>query len=64
MKIINRKWDKENRKGAPQPEKDRTLPTYIRNFIHHPENTQNTRYTFEQLKESIELMRTFIQSKK
>lgn len=40
------------------------LTEYIRHQIHHPENTQNTRYTFEQLKESVELMRTFIQSKK
>jgi hypothetical protein len=30
---------------------------------YNPENTQNTRYTFDQLKESIELMRAFIQSK-
>ena len=40
-----------------------TLTEKIRHQIHHPENTQNTRYTFEQLKESIELMRTFIQSR-
>ena len=38
------------------------LTEYIRHQIHHPENTQNIRYTFEQLKESIELMRIFIQS--
>jgi predicted ATP-dependent endonuclease of OLD family len=40
------------------------LTEYIRHQIHHPENTQNTRYTFQQLKESVELMREFIQSKK
>jgi predicted ATP-dependent endonuclease of OLD family len=39
------------------------LTEYIRHQIHHPENTQNTRYTFDQLKQSIEQMRTFIQSK-
>jgi predicted ATP-dependent endonuclease of OLD family len=53
-----------------KPKKDGThhieeiiLTKYIRHQIHHPENTQNTRYTFEQLKESIELMREFISKK-
>lgn len=36
------------------------LTDYIRHQIHHPENTNNTRYTNEQLGQSIELMRTFI----
>ena len=40
------------------------LSEYIRHQIHHPENTQNERYTFDQLKQSIEDMRSFIQSKK
>lgn len=38
------------------------LTDYIRHQIHHPENTNNSRYTFQQLKESIELMRNFIQT--
>ncbi|TWV10542.1 ATP-binding protein [Bacteroidaceae bacterium HV4-6-C5C] len=38
------------------------LTDFIRHQIHHPENTNNTRYTFEQLSESINLMRTFIQT--
>lgn len=37
------------------------LTDYIRHQIHHPENTLNTRYTFEQLSESISLMRTHIE---
>ena len=37
-----------------------TLTEYIRHQIHHPENTLNDRFTYEQLKESIELMREFI----
>jgi predicted ATP-dependent endonuclease of OLD family len=45
----NKKW----RKGT-QSEKDTTLPTYIRNFIHHPENDKNEKYTEEELKNSIE----------
>jgi predicted ATP-dependent endonuclease of OLD family len=38
------------------------LTEYIRHQIHHPENTHNPRYSFEQLNESLNLMRTFIQS--
>jgi predicted ATPase len=30
-----------------------TLPTYIRHLIHHPENTKNIPYTFEELEQSI-----------
>lgn len=36
------------------------LSEYIRHQIHHPENTENIRFTNEQLQESIGLMRTFI----
>lgn len=36
------------------------LTEYIRHQIHHPENRLNTHYTQAELKESIELMRTFI----
>ncbi len=36
------------------------LTDYIRHQIHHPENTNNTRYTFQQLSDSIDLMRDFI----
>ncbi|MDR1848218.1 MAG: ATP-binding protein [Bacteroidales bacterium] len=50
--------------GVAQPARDVTLPTYIRNFIHHPENKQNTKYTSDELKQSIEIMRKFIQSLK
>lgn len=38
------------------------LSDYVRHQIHHPENTNNKRYTFQQLKESIEQMRDFIQT--
>lgn len=41
-------------------EEQKTLTEYIRHQIHHPENTQNTRYTEDQLRTSIELMRAFI----
>lgn len=38
------------------------LTEYIRHQIHHPENTQNLRFTASQLRESICLMRDFIQT--
>ncbi len=38
------------------------LTDFIRHQIHHPENTNNTRYTFQQLKDSVDLMRNFIQT--
>lgn len=38
------------------------LSTFIRHQIHHPENTNNPRYSFQQLSDSVYLMRTFIQS--
>ena len=40
------------------------LTEYIRHQIHHPENTNNDRYSQEQLSESIKLMRDFIKTKK
>ena len=41
-----------------------TLTEYIRHQIHHPENKHNTRFTFEQLRDSINQMRDFIRSLK
>lgn len=37
------------------------LTEFVRHQIHHPENTNNTRFTNEQLSESINLMRDFIE---
>lgn len=39
-----------------------TLTEYIRHLIHHPENTHNIRFTKDELKSSIEDMRSFIAS--
>lgn len=39
-----------------------TILTYIRNFIHHPENEHNTKYTDEELKTSIEKLIRLVQS--
>jgi hypothetical protein len=48
------------RKGKNE---DVVLTEYIRHQIHHPENKKNDRFTFEQLKESVNQMRVFIQTK-
>lgn len=34
-----------------------TLQTYIRNYIHHPENSNNNKYSIDDLRSSIEEMR-------
>ena len=39
---------------------NKILSEYIRHQIHHPENTKNTHYTDDQLRESISQMREFI----
>ena len=51
--LKNMKWKKVNA-GVVQQEKDTTLPTYIRNFIHHPENTNNVKYTDNELEISTQ----------
>lgn len=37
-----------------------TITEYIRHQIHHPENKRNRRFTLEELRTSIEMMREFI----
>ena len=42
-------------------EEQKTLTEYIRHQIHHPENRNNVRFTLEELKASIDLMRDYIE---
>ena len=42
-------------------DEQKVLTEYIRHQIHHPENQNNPRYTREELKQSIDLMRMFIE---
>ena len=51
----NKQWIKEIR-GVAQAPQNRTLQTFIRNSIHHPENEHNEKYTNEELKLSIQQM--------
>ena len=47
-----KKWDRDDKPNdAPE---DATLPYYIRNSIHHPENRLNDPYTDDELEESTE----------
>lgn len=48
--------------GVAQPPQPSTLFTYVRNIIHHPENTYNPHFTTEELKKSIDDMRSLAQS--
>lgn len=44
------------KKDSSTENQTRTLPTKIRNIIHHPENPNNTRFTEGELKTSIEAL--------
>jgi len=52
--IIKDKKYKHLKSDSSVIEYDTTLPTKIRNIIHHPENTHNTKFTEQELKDSIE----------
>jgi predicted ATP-dependent endonuclease of OLD family len=54
-------YNKQMRDGTFRVEQI-ILTDFVRHQIHHPENTNNIRYTFENLNESIIMMRTFIQT--
>lgn len=57
------KYIKMKSDGSAGNSSNITLTEYIRHQIHHPENTFNTRFTLEQLQESIRMMRDFIEHK-
>lgn len=50
------------KKGTPQPPQPCTIETYIRNFIHHPENTDNSKYSNSELRSSIDEMKKIASS--
>lgn len=52
---LNKAWIRVTN-GIPQPPINTTLQTYIRNTIHHPENTANLPFTHQELSSSIEQM--------
>ena len=68
-------WREEYERGKPRRpykqigrnrkiiETEKILTEYIRHQIHHPENTNNNKYTEEELLDSIKMMREFISQK-
>lgn len=56
----NRSWIKEIKGVAKEPQ-SRTLQTFIRDSIHHPENKHNKKFTDAELKLSIEQMIKILQ---
>jgi len=50
-----KQWKKLFKGTLKEPE-DQTLPTYIRNTIHHPENRNNDPFTIKELRQSIDNM--------
>jgi len=60
--LVNMKeWIKEVN-GEVKPPVNRTLQTFIRNSIHHPENSHNEKYKSDELKNSIEEMITLLRT--
>lgn len=55
----NKSWIRL-RGGAASPAMPCTIQTYIRNYIHHPENTYNAKYSNIDLRNSIEKMKEII----
>ena len=56
----DKEWNRDNRPNAG-PE-DATLPYYIRNSIHHPENRLNDPFTYDELTESTESLITVLKT--
>jgi hypothetical protein len=57
----SKKWAKIANGKAQQPD-DVSLMTFVRNSIHHPENTSNGGYTPQELKSSIEELMKLIKN--
>jgi hypothetical protein len=51
-------YKRQLRNGVKEEQK--VLSEYIRHQIHHPENIENIRFTSDQLQQSIEEMRVFV----
>lgn len=55
----SKSWIRE-KNGIPQSPQPKTLQTYIRNMIHHPENNSNMPFTDSELEQSIRDMENLI----
>jgi len=61
LPIYRKPWIKLNKDGTTVSN-NRTTQTYIRNFIHHPENKHNEKFSDEEMKLSIEQMISLLKS--
>lgn len=73
--IMEHMWLQDYEKGKPQrpyirvkqngslQNETRTLTHYIRDVQHHPENTNNEKYTDQELAQSISEMRSYLETK-
>ena len=59
--LQNKQWCRI-KGGVPQPAQPCTTETYIRNLIHHPENSHNAKYSDTELKDSINEMKKIASS--
>lgn len=55
-------WERDVNKEQGSKKFNVTLPTFIRNSIHHPENTYNKPFSSEELVESTEILLNIIKS--
>lgn len=62
-KLVTYNQIQSNNKGTGYKTLQITQSRYIRNQIHHPENKYNIRFTFQELRDSIEDMRRYIQNR-
>lgn len=53
---INKSYIKQDRNGNTSPAYNISLPTYVRNLIHHPENRSNKSYSDKELNASIQIL--------
>ena len=56
--VLKTEWWIKIKRGQRQPAYLVTLPTYVRNSIHHPENCENEPADMLRIKESIRIMRS------
>ena len=73
--IVGQNWLEDYESGKPQIPYNRLRPNgtlrqethtvtkYIRDVMHHPENTNNARYSYEMLRQSVVDMRSYIEEK-
>lgn len=59
-----RPYIQKDNNGNPKAAQQKTLTEIIRHQIHHADNQFNTRFTKEELAESIAMMREFIEQKR